>query len=189
MKTLLFTLIALFFNELIIAQIIDCELLTNIDNLTNKSIVENSFSKNEIAVNEGLTKGMIISEKEIKLINGSFGNAKDSSYMLVAISTCDVATKQNDSFDELESNHSSNLNEQKLLIYPNPSKDFVTINWSKKSISMVSLISIEGKILNNQTINHEINEVKFDLSTLSSGIYQIVITENGKTETYKIIKN
>ena len=54
---------------------------------------------------------------------------------------------------------------------------------------MVSLISIEGKILNNQTINHEINEVKFDLSTLSSGIYQIVIIENEKTKTYKIIKN
>jgi len=187
MKTLLFTLIALFFNELIIAQIIDCELLTNIDNITNKSIVENSFSKNEIAVNEGLAKGMIISEKEIKLTNGSFGNAKDSSYMLAAISTCDIISKQNELNIDLKK--SNQINEQKISIYPNPSKDFVTINWTKKSISTVSLVSLDGKILNRQIINNLTNEIKIDLSGLSDGIYQLLITENNDSKLYKIVKN
>ena len=183
MKTLLFTLIMLFFNETLIAQIIDCEILTNIDNLTHKSIVENLFSKDEIAVNEGLTKGMIISEKEIKLTNGSFGNAKDNSYMLAAISTCDIISKQND----LE--NLSQINEQKISIYPNPSKDFVTINWSKKTISTVSLVSLDGKILNRQIINNLTNEIKIDLSGLSDGIYQLLITENNDSKLYKIVKN
>ena len=183
MKTLLFTLIMLFFYETLIAQIIDCEILTNIDNLTNKSIVENSFSKDEITVNEGLTKGMIISEKVIKLTNGSFGNAKDSSFMLAAISTCDIIPKQN-GLENL-----SQINEQKISIYPNPSKDFVTINWSKKTISTVSLVSLDGKILNRQIINNLTNEIKIDLSGLSDGIYQLLITENNDSKLYKIVKN
>lgn len=103
--------------------------------------------------------------------------------MLAAISTCDIISKQND----LE--NLSQINEQKISIYPNPSKDFVTINWSKKTISMVSLVSLDGKILKRQSIDNITNEIKIDLSGLSDGIYQLLITENNDSKLYKIVKN
>lgn len=188
MKTILFTLIMLALNSILKAQSINCEILTNIDGYSENLLAENSFSKDKIIINENISKGIIVSEKEIKLTNGSFGNSNPNSYFLASISNCEIASKQIFQ-NELSSNHQVNSEEKSITIYPNPTNGVATINWSNYNIEMVTLTSIDGKILKSQTVDDLDKEIKIDLSGLSDGIYQVVINENNNSFLRKIVKN
>ncbi len=169
------------------AQIIDCDLLINIDVLKEKLVQPNSYSKEEILVNQSISNGIIISEKAIKLTNGSYRNSNKESFFIASISSCESMKNQN------ESNHiiseENKKEEQKILIYPNPSSNFVKVNWSNHKIEAIFLTTVEGRILQTHSITNKMTEIMFDISDLAKGIYQILLIKNGQKEVFKIIKN
>ena len=72
-----------------------------------------------------------------------------------------------------------------ILIYPNPvlNDDFVTIQTSANGEKSVEVFDINGKSLITTTLNVE----PLDISLLSSGIYLVNVTINGKSEISKLI--
>lgn len=71
-------------------------------------------------------------------------------------------------------------------IYPNPSKDKVTINLKNEGKTSIQFLNILGQDVKN--INTYDNKVDINISDLHSGIYFIRIEQNNKTFTSKIMK-
>ncbi|MEE0266616.1 MAG: leucine-rich repeat protein [Bacteroidales bacterium] len=67
-----------------------------------------------------------------------------------------------------------------LSFYPNPTKNEITFS---TKIDAVEVIELSGKVVMKAENTNEIN-----ISTLSSGIYNIRLHSNGKTITQKLIK-
>lgn len=83
-------------------------------------------------------------------------------------------------------NESFEMNSFKIAVFPNPTSDVVTIS-STQNIKSTSIFDLLGKQV--FAANAFSNETKIDLSQYNSGIYLVKIeSENGKTETKKIIK-
>jgi hypothetical protein len=75
--------------------------------------------------------------------------------------------------------------ESQIDIYPNPTKDFITIN-SKNPFSKIEIFDMEGRLIQTITTKYEINQL--DFSRFSIGIYMLKIEINGISVTRKIIK-
>ena len=72
--------------------------------------------------------------------------------------------------------------EEKILIYPNPSSDFIHINTNESNYQM-DLYSISGQLIKSYT-----NPVSIDLRSIQNGIYILHIRNNkGQNEKRKII--
>jgi hypothetical protein len=72
------------------------------------------------------------------------------------------------------------VEETELSFYPNPTKNEIRFS---RIIDLIEIIEISGKPLMKAENTNEIN-----ISTLSSGIYNIRLHSNGKTITQKLIK-
>ncbi len=64
-------------------------------------------------------------------------------------------------------------NEIAFMIYPNPAKDYVTIESAKDAV--VTIYSVSGQMLSQQNISEGINTI--DLSELNAGMYFISVNE------------
>ena len=64
-------------------------------------------------------------------------------------------------------------NEVVFTMYPNPAKDFVTIESAKDAV--VKIYSVNGQMLSQQNISEGINTI--DLSNLNAGMYFISVDE------------
>lgn len=72
-----------------------------------------------------------------------------------------------------------------LKMYPNPTKNNLYIETALNSDINVSIVNMLGKeVVNTKVINNTVN-----VANLSSGIYIVKITEEGKTSTKKLIIN
>lgn len=75
--------------------------------------------------------------------------------------------------------------------YPNPAKEFCTLQIKSKANESVSLIvfTTEGKIVQEQLIdgNGKIMELRIDTGHLITGLYLIQITANNRKETCKLL--
>lgn len=70
-----------------------------------------------------------------------------------------------------------------LKMYPNPAKNNLFIETALNSDINVSVVDMLGKeVLNTKVVNNTVN-----VSNLTSGIYIVKITEEGKTSTKKLI--
>jgi hypothetical protein len=167
------------------AQIIDCNELINIDLLEEKMIHDNSYSEGEIIADKNILSGMIVSETSIKLTNGSYGNLNENSFFIASISSCETMKSQSKA--KIEKNYRNE--EQQIMVYPNPTTDFVKVKWSNQKVEAVFLTTIEGKTLKTQSVFNKTDEVLFDVSNLAKGIYQVMLFENQKRTVFKIIKN
>ncbi len=79
----------------------------------------------------------------------------------------------------------NDLNQGFLSYYPNPVKDFLTID-AKKNIENISIYNLAG-----QSVLQNVKAVagKVNMSSLSSGVYVFRVTlEGGQVETFKVIK-
>lgn len=74
-----------------------------------------------------------------------------------------------------------------ISIYPNPVKDILHIV-QKDSISKVEIYDLSGKLIQQSNTNS--NAVEVNVQTLVKGVYLLkVISNNGKTQTTKLVKN
>lgn len=77
---------------------------------------------------------------------------------------------------------------QSIKLYPNPVKQFLTIEQANKNIYSVSLYSIGGQqILHKEMLQNQIEQI--DMSQLSKGIYIIKLVTDKRAEVHKIIKD
>ena len=79
----------------------------------------------------------------------------------------------------------SDLQQSDIKIYPNPTSNNLTISFIKSSEYYITLTNITGKEVFKKTGSG--NNVLFDVSSLSKGIYFINIKTTNKTITEKII--
>lgn len=80
----------------------------------------------------------------------------------------------------------SNLQNSKTKVYPNPSFDLITIQ-SENEIKSIDFININGQVVQSNT---NINKGNIEINELTNGIYQLKITlDSGKIEYFKLVKN
>ena len=73
-----------------------------------------------------------------------------------------------------------------VLIYPIPTNDLLYLKNLSHNINLIEITNAEGKIILSQKIKSI--ESAIDVSSLTSGIYFIILSDSRKTpDTYKII--
>ncbi|MCX8522544.1 T9SS type A sorting domain-containing protein [Chryseobacterium formosus] len=89
----------------------------------------------------------------------------------------------------LSTNETSATDKKDILLYPNPFKDFVFLDFTTNDYknSEYQLFDSSGKLLKEEKIKESKSE--FNFSTLPSAMYIIRVNQNGKNlKTFKIIK-
>ena len=81
--------------------------------------------------------------------------------------------------------HHDIINETGTSVYPNPSKDKITISLTGKA-RKITLQNRSGQIL--QTKENKSGEYEMSLSSYPNGMYILTIEYASKTETVKILK-
>lgn len=80
-----------------------------------------------------------------------------------------------------------NLLGNEVKIFPNPAFDFITIQ-SNEAIRQMIVMNGDGNTVMQKYLDGESTEYKFNLQTLSSGIYFLQIVTEKKVDNYKLIK-
>ena len=82
-----------------------------------------------------------------------------------------------------------NKTDNSFTLYPNPTRDILTIqiNQTTRSNVKIEIIDVVGKIILSQDYK-DFSKVAFDVSALSSGIYFAKINSDKKPSTIKFIK-
>ena len=104
----------------------------------------------------------------------------EAGYLHDAEST-DPLTRQTRSIDLKNKIESTDI-ETELILFPNPSSDFINLK-SSETISSVEIISIFGQAFKYPVVNS-----KIDIRDFAEGIYFLRVTKNETTEIIKFIK-
>jgi hypothetical protein len=70
------------------------------------------------------------------------------------------------------------------VVYPNPSKDYVTVSLQDADQAFVTLSNIAGKIVDRRTIGRQ---ATIAVDSLPPGIYLLTVKTAGKTDVHKLI--
>ncbi|MFT5306457.1 MAG: hypothetical protein ACI89M_001982, partial [Chitinophagales bacterium] len=84
-----------------------------------------------------------------------------------------------------------NRNGGALNAYPNPTNDFYTIDLNDVNTLeelTVSVISMDGKVINTEFYNNVSNELTLDLSSLETGVYMVELSSAKQTWRNRVIK-
>lgn len=84
-----------------------------------------------------------------------------------------------------------NLNSQSLLLlYPNPVRDLLNIQWTSTENQrvIIEIFSFEGKLIYKEAINSPTNFYQIQVSALPKGIYLCRLINGATIETKKILK-
>ena len=78
--------------------------------------------------------------------------------------------------------------ENKISIYPNPAKDYLTVHYKANQKHTITVYSSLGKLL--ATYNNAENNFQVPVAHLANGLYFITVREDsGNTATLKFVKN
>ena len=80
-----------------------------------------------------------------------------------------------------------NFNESNLNIYPNPVKDFLSIDLQKNTTGIVTIYNTQGQIIYQQDIQSE-SDVHIDVSNLISGLYFLKVNSKNGISIGKFLK-
>lgn len=76
-----------------------------------------------------------------------------------------------------------------IIVFPNPSNDFITIKSEISDIKRIQIFSLQGQLLINQEVN-KANAANIDVSKLNSGVYLVkTILKNSAINYCKILVN
>lgn len=84
--------------------------------------------------------------------------------------------------------NSNDLDSTSFNIYPNPTKDIVTIsNTDNLALSGVEVLDINGRTVKTVKLSN-VSETQINLSDLSAGVYMMKVSSDNGTVTKKIVK-
>lgn len=86
---------------------------------------------------------------------------------------------------DLTSVEEARINKE-FSLYPNPTKDNLTININNPKPTNVEIYDLRGKLIFSKTINNRTNEI--DMSSFTNGMYVVKIENEIGVKTSKIIK-
>jgi hypothetical protein len=110
------------------------------------------------------------------------GCSATASYNL-AVQTCTVNNRTIGSLNE-ENNSDNNTT---ILVSPNPTTDFITVNTGDETEKNVYVYDVIGKqVYKNEGVTG--SDLNIDLSSFNSGIYSLKIIRKGQTIMRKIVK-
>lgn len=120
------------------------------------------------------------SSTKISLNNGFKAKTSGSIKFSATIGSCsNITSKQSISEDTFSSS----------TIYPNPSKDFITLAWNGIIVSKITITSIEGKIIYASRTLESQKEISINVEQYPSGIYNVIIeNKDQKSISKKFIK-
>ncbi|UXP32773.1 DUF4955 domain-containing protein [Reichenbachiella agarivorans] len=116
---------------------------------------------------------------------------KAGSYVFKAVAVDDLGSENSETISiSIGSSEilSSDLVSDDVLVYPNPTKDVLTVQ-SNEPIQNVSLFDFSGKSTNLKWKNEEGNKMELSTAGLSQGIYFLRVDMKDSIEVFKIIKN
>ncbi len=116
-----------------------------------------------------LPSGIIIAND---MQNGVFILNPNAAYTTSVTNPVGITTQQS---------HNSNL-----ILYPNPSTDFVAINYQARSNAELEILDILGAVVLTKKFVKSLNE-RVDIRHLTEGSYIVCITEEGKKTSKKLI--
>lgn len=119
--------------------------------------------------------------------------AKSGSVLKAYIEGCTgsyvskVAGLKDEDFEKEELNKDL-LNDNEIVLYPNPSSNQITIDSKNSNINSIKVIGLDGKIMiNKQMMN--VSSIDIDIDHLEKGVYIVEIeTIQNVRETKKLIK-
>jgi hypothetical protein len=76
---------------------------------------------------------------------------------------------------------------QEVKLFPNPTKDIITLNSTGNKILSLSLMDINGKVWLAENGDGK-DELTLDLSPFPAGMYFLRLTKGSGIQYYKIIK-
>ena len=99
-------------------------------------------------------------------------------------------TDQVEAFDLLIEcqNGLNEINKNEISIYPNPTKNSITVDFKgKEGINKIVLSDLQGKVV-FQTMQNDSDKLTIDMGKLMSGIYMLNVSGDGGNLNYKIMK-
>lgn len=115
--------------------------------------------------------------------------------LLVALDNCDFQTKANinrsrSNIKQQFSNASASIQQLDQFIgftvFPNPTNSMIEIKTENKQGAHVKITSVDGKVAYSVEISNGTSTL--DINELKRGVYFIVLEQNGKTSSQKLIK-
>jgi len=89
--------------------------------------------------------------------------------------------------DTLSSGSVASLAALGVRVYPNPATSQINVNLQNEGSGVVTISSLEGKVLQETTISSGLNTI--NVADLPSGVYTILFTSNNKKQAVaKFIK-
>lgn len=90
-------------------------------------------------------------------------------------------------YDQNLSTNNLELVNPNIILYPNPSNDFITIkNLSNYALSHIVIRDLNGKIVYSKKVNSK--QINIDVSFLQKGAYFVDCIIEGTRKTLKLIK-
>jgi len=85
------------------------------------------------------------------------------------------------------------FSEQEMNIYPNPTKGEFTLKLasSESENLTVKVVDMTGRVILDRMITTQegVNEIPFDMSGVTDGVYVMTVNRNGSLTTLKVVKN
>lgn len=91
-----------------------------------------------------------------------------------------------DSFSVTETLSTDEFLASNWSVYPNPTKDLVTISATTYTISSIEMTDLNGRIIKSNTLNN-VSETQLNIADLSQGVYLLKITSDKGITTKKLV--
>ena len=78
--------------------------------------------------------------------------------------------------------------ENKIIVFPNPTKELLTISGKVNEKLRIELINSLGQIVSKCSFSSFINNQEVDMSKLAAGVYMLKFSNQKGTKTFKVIK-
>lgn len=84
---------------------------------------------------------------------------------------------------------SSTYQEPTLIsLYPNPTRNYVTISFQNAEISDILITGIDGREIQPIIVNETSDQIVLDVSSLADGVYALSLNNRGNWRFFKIVK-
>lgn len=76
---------------------------------------------------------------------------------------------------------------ENIQVFPNPTRDRVTVQWPGASIDQVEILNIEGRSVRTVMLNEASEQIKIEVRSLPQGLYLFKVMSDGKTQSQRVI--